>query len=63
MGNGDKERRLDAATWQRIPVFAYQAPPVRWAWPALLVPALALALWAVGLSWLGLKWLARSPVV
>jgi ABC-2 type transport system permease protein len=63
MGYGDKERRLDAATWQAIPVFAYQAPPVSWALAGLLVPALALVLWAIGLSWLGLKWIARSPVV
>jgi ABC-2 type transport system permease protein len=63
MGYSDKERRLDAATWQAIPVFAYQAPPVGWALAQLLLPALALGLWAVGLSWLGMKLVARSPAV
>jgi len=63
MGYGDKERKLDAATWQAIPTFAYQAPPVGWALGYLLLPALALLLWAVGLSWLGLKMIDKTSVV
>ena len=59
MGYGDKERKLDAATWQAIPAFAYQAPGLGWALPQLLVSALALVLWAVGLSWLGLRQLDK----
>jgi ABC-2 type transport system permease protein len=59
MGYGDKERKLDAATWRAIPAFAYQAPGLGWALRDLLVPALALVLWAVGLSWLGLRQLDK----
>jgi ABC-2 type transport system permease protein len=59
MGYGDKERRLDAATWQAIPAFAYQPPGLGWALPQLLVPVLALVLWAVGLCWLGLRQLDK----
>ncbi len=62
MGYGDKERRLGAATWQNIAPFAYQAPPVGWALPALLGPALALLAWVIGLSWLGLKLVERTPL-
>jgi ABC-2 type transport system permease protein len=60
MGYGDKERRLDAATWQAIPVFAYQAPPLGWALGYLALPALALLGWALGLSWLGMRLVDRS---
>jgi ABC-2 type transport system permease protein len=59
MGYGDKERRLDAATWRAIPAFAYQAPSLGWALPQLVVPVLALVLWAVGLCWLGLRQLDK----
>jgi ABC-2 type transport system permease protein len=59
MGYGDKERKLDAATWRAMPAFAYQAPDLGWALPQLLVPVLALVLWAVGLSWLGLRQLDK----
>jgi ABC-2 type transport system permease protein len=62
MGYGDKERKLDAATWQAIPAFAYQAPGLGWALRELLVPTLALALWAAGLSWLGLWKLDKMMV-
>ncbi|GGF06209.1 ABC transporter permease [Hymenobacter cavernae] len=62
MGYGDKERKLDAATWRAIPTFAYHAPPLSWALGYLLVPALALLLWAVGLSWLGLKVIDKTPI-
>jgi ABC-2 type transport system permease protein len=62
MGYGDKERKLDAATWQAIPTFAYQPPPLSWALGYLLVPALALLLWAVGLSWLGLKLIDKTSL-
>lgn len=62
MGYGDKERKLDAATWRAIPTFAYQAPPLRWALGGLLVPALALLLWAGGLSWLGLKLINKTSI-
>jgi ABC-2 type transport system permease protein len=59
MGYGDKERRLDAATWQAIPAFAYRPPDLGWAAPHLLLPTLALLLWAVGLSWLGVRQLDK----
>jgi ABC-2 type transport system permease protein len=59
MGYGDKERKLDAATWRAIPAFTYQAPGLGWALRDLLVPVLALMLWAVGLSWLGLRQLDK----
>ncbi|UOQ69255.1 ABC transporter permease [Hymenobacter volaticus] len=62
MGYGDKERKLDAATWRAIPPFAYQAPPLRWALHPLLVPALALLFWALGLSWLGLKLIEKTSI-
>jgi ABC-2 type transport system permease protein len=62
MGYGDKERKLDAATWRTIPTFAYQTPPLSWALSYLLVPALALLLWAVGLSWLGLKLIDKTSI-
>jgi ABC-2 type transport system permease protein len=61
MGYGDKERRLDASTWQAIPVFTYQAPPLGWALGYLALPALALLAWALGLSWLGMRLVDRSP--
>ncbi|GAB2786268.1 ABC-2 type transport system permease protein [Hymenobacter luteus] len=60
MGYGDKERKLDAHTWQQLPLFAYQAPPLGWALPRLLLPVVALLLWAVGLSWLGLRLISNS---
>jgi ABC-2 type transport system permease protein len=60
MGYGDKERRLDAATWQAIPVFAYQAPSLGWALGYLLLPTLALLAWALGLCWLGMRLVDRS---
>ncbi|RZK56599.1 MAG: DUF3526 domain-containing protein, partial [Hymenobacter sp.] len=60
MGYGDKERRLDAATWRAIPVFTYQAPPLGWALGYLLLPTLALLAWALGLCWLGMKVVDRS---
>jgi ABC-2 type transport system permease protein len=60
MGYGDKERRLDAATWRAIPVFAYQAPPLSWALGTLALPALALLAWALGLSWLGMRLVDKS---
>jgi len=59
MGYGDKERKLNAATWRAIPAFAYQAPELGWALRDLLVPTLALVLWTVGLSWLGLRQLDK----
>ncbi|MDU0369920.1 ABC transporter permease [Hymenobacter endophyticus] len=62
MGYGDKERRLDASTWQKLPVFSYQAPPLGWALPRLLLPVAALLLWAVGLCWLGLRLLSKTSV-
>jgi ABC-2 type transport system permease protein len=60
MGYGDKERRLDAATWQAIPVFTYQAPPLGWALGYLAGPALALLAWVLGLCWLGMQLVSRS---
>ncbi|TGE04543.1 ABC transporter permease [Hymenobacter fodinae] len=62
MGYGDKERKLDAATWRAIPTFEYEAPPLGWALGYLLVPTLALLLWAVGLCWLGLKVIDNTRV-
>ncbi|UOQ70225.1 ABC transporter permease [Hymenobacter cellulosilyticus] len=62
MGYGDKERRLDAHTWQELPVFSYQAPPLSWALPRLLLPVAALLLWAGGLSWLGLRLISKTTV-
>ncbi|MBC6698539.1 ABC transporter permease [Hymenobacter puniceus] len=62
MGHGDKERRLDAATWRELPVFTYQAPAVGWALPRLLLPVAALLLWAAGLSWLGLRLISKTSV-
>ena len=61
MGYGDKERRLDAAAWRAIPVFAYHAPPLGWALGARALPALALLAWAVGLCWLGMRLVDKSP--
>ncbi|WP_324675757.1 ABC transporter permease [Hymenobacter sp. GOD-10R] len=63
MGYGDKERKLDAATWQAIPIFTYEAPPLGWALGYLLVPVLALLLWVVGLSWLGLRAIDKTSIV
>jgi ABC-2 type transport system permease protein len=60
MGYGDKERRLDAATWRAIQVFTYQAPPLGWALGPLALPALALLAWALGLSWLGMRLVDKS---
>jgi ABC-2 type transport system permease protein len=60
MGYGDKERRLDAATWRAIPIFAYQAPPLGWALPQLALPTLALLAWALALNWLGMRLVDRS---
>ncbi|MDF7815824.1 DUF3526 domain-containing protein [Hymenobacter sp. YC55] len=62
MGYGDKERRLDASTWRQLPVFTYQAPPLRWVLPQLLLPIMALLLWAGLLSWLGLRLISKTPV-
>ncbi|TGE27502.1 ABC transporter permease [Hymenobacter metallicola] len=62
MGYGDKERRLDARTWRELPVFAYHAPTLGWAWPHLLLPLAALLLWGVGLSWLGLRLISTTSV-
>ncbi|HEX8657592.1 MAG TPA: DUF3526 domain-containing protein [Hymenobacter sp.] len=62
MGYGDKERRLDAYTWRKLPVFAYQPPSLRWALPQLLLPAAALFLWAAGLSWLGLRLISKTSI-
>jgi ABC-2 type transport system permease protein len=59
MGYGDKERKLNAATWRAIPAFAYQAPELGWALHDLLVPTLALVLWALGLTWRGLRQLDK----
>ncbi|GAB3298091.1 ABC transporter permease [Hymenobacter tenuis] len=60
MGYGDKERRLDAHTWRKLPVFSYQAPPLGWALPRLLLPGAALLLWAGGLCGLGLGLISNS---
>ena len=63
MGYGDKERRLDAATWRAIRVFVYQPPTLGWALGGLLLPALALLLWAAGLTWLGLKLIDNTRII
>ena len=63
MGYGDKERKLDAATWRKLPVFTYEAPTLGWALPRLLLPVAALLLWAVGLTWLGLRLISTSRLV
>ncbi|GAA4358874.1 DUF3526 domain-containing protein [Hymenobacter saemangeumensis] len=63
MGYGDKERKLDASTWKQLPVFTYQAPPLGWAGPRLLLPAAALLLWAVALTWLGMRLISTSRLV
>ncbi|UOG72957.1 DUF3526 domain-containing protein [Hymenobacter tibetensis] len=62
MGYGDKERRLDAATWQSIPTFTYQPPTLAWALSRLLLPVVALLLWAAGLSWLGLRLIGKTSI-
>jgi ABC-2 type transport system permease protein len=62
MGYGDKERRLDAHTWRELPVFSYQAPPLGWALPQLLLPVAALLLWAGLLSWLGLRLISKTSI-
>lgn len=62
MGYGDKERRLDASTWRELPVFSYQAPPLGWVFPRLVLPVVALLLWAVGLCWLGLRLISKTSV-
>lgn len=62
MGYGDKERKLDAATWQAMPAFTYHTPGLGWAVRDLLTPALALLLWVAGLSWLGLRRLDKMTM-